>query len=426
MNERKDSKTFFSEEKKQKTFMSAAPNGSWLALLCIWAIFVVHGIDRSILLVLLEPIRRSFALSDSQLGLLTGLGYAVPFALAGIPLGALADRLRRTRYLAALLALWSSLTALGGLAPSFLWLVLARACVGASEAGAPPTMLSLLGDLFSDKTRPAALSIYFTAPFVGLMAGATIAGQISQAYGWRTALLAIGLPGLLLAIAVLAMREPPRGAFTAPGTAVEPPMPIRAALRLILRTPKLGRLMAALVLGGFVTLAVSNWTPALLQRAYGVSQRQSGALTALGLGLTGMLGSLCGGAIAARFGRGDPTRLKRLCAAAILLATPLAIAAPLMPTPSLVILCLGIWSFIGTAYLAPGWGVFIARAPLAARGTIMAMAIVLTNLIGAGLGPQAIGVLSDALAHVQDPAHLAHAMSLLPIVGLVTAWLFLL
>ena len=165
-----------------------------MALLCIWAIFVVHGIDRSILLVLLEPIRRSFALNDSQLGLLTGLGYAVPFALAGIPLGALADRLRRTRFLAALLALWSSLTALGGLAPSYIWLVLARACVGASEAGAPPTMLSLLGDLFSDKTRPAALSIYFTAPYVGLMAGATLAGQISQTYGWRTALLAIGPP----------------------------------------------------------------------------------------------------------------------------------------------------------------------------------------------------------------------------------------
>ena len=119
--------------------------------------------------------------------------------------------------------------------------------------------------------------------------------------------------------------------------------------------------MAALVLGGFVTLAISNWTPALLQRAYGVSQKQSGALTALGLGLTGMLGSLCGGAIAARFGRGDPTRLKRLCAAAILLATPLAIAAPLLPTPTLAICCLGVWSFIGTAYLAPGWACLSPR-----------------------------------------------------------------
>ena len=424
-------KTFFSEEKKQKTFVplgAQAPTRSgnaWLALLCIWGIFVVHGIDRSVLLVLLEPIRRSFALNDSQLGLLTGLGYAVPFALAGIPLGALADRLRRTRYLAALLALWSGLTALGGLAPGFLWLVLARACVGASEAGAPPTMLSLLGDLFSDKTRPAALSIYYTAPFVGLMTGATLAGQISQAYGWRTALFAIGLPGLLLALAVLAMREPPRGTFASPAATAKPPMSIRAALRLTWQTPSLRRLMAALVLGGFVTLALSTWTPALLQRAYGLSQKQSGMLTALALGLTGILGSLFGGAIAARLGRGDAVRLKRLCALAIFLSVPLAVVAPLMPTPSLAMLCLGIWAFIGSAYLGPGWGVFIAQAPLPARGTIMALAIVLTNLLGAGLGPQSVGLLSDALAHFHDAAHLAHAMSLLSATSLITVWLFL-
>jgi len=396
-----------------------------VVLLCIWGIFVVHGIDRSVLLVLLEPIRLEFHLSDSQIGFLTGLGYAVPFALAGIPLGALADRLNRTRYLAGLVALWSVLTAAAGLVPSYALLVLARAGVGASESGAPPTMLSLIGDTFDAKSRPAALSIYFTAPFVGLMVGATMAGQISQAYGWRSAVLAIGLPGLLFAGIALSLREPPRGRSPGGAPGALPPVPIGTALAYAVREPALRRLLGALVLSGFVTLAVSNWTPAFLQRVHGLSPGRAGAVTAAALGLTGMLGSLCGGVLAARFGRGDPVRLKRLCGGAILLALPFGVAAPLLASTVSGLVCLGIWAFIGSAYLGPGWGLGLAEAPAHMRATIMAVGIVLTNLIGAGLGPQSVGLLSDALAWAGDGGHLAHAMSAICLVSVATGWLFL-
>jgi predicted MFS family arabinose efflux permease len=399
----------------------------WVVLLLIWTIFIVHGVDRSVVLVLLEPMRKEFDLNDSQVGLIVGLGYAIPFAIAGIPFGALADRVRRTRLLAGLLALWSVLTALAGLVPSYALLLLTRAGVGASEAGAPPIMLSILSDTFDARRRPAALSFYYTAPFIGLMLGSTIAGQISGAYGWRTALLAIGMPGVVLALAILlVLREPRRARFdTVDGEAAAGAVPIPVALRFAIGEARLRNLIIALVLAAFVTLAVSNWTPTLLQRVYGIAPGKAGLLTAVAIGLTGGLGSLTGGFLAARFGRGERDRLRRLSGLAILLATPLAVIAPLLPSATGTLILLGIWSFVGSAYLGPAWGIALATTPAHMRATIMALAVVLTNLVGAGLGPQAVGAISDLLALIGDTAHLSHAIALTALTGFVTALLFL-
>lgn len=409
----------------------------WLVLLVIWMVFVVHGIDRSIMSVLLEPIRRAFGLSDAAVGLLVGLGFALPFALAGIPWGVLADRVKRTWMLASLLAGWSVLTALAGFTPTYPLLVLVRAAIGAVEAGAPPAMLSLLGDTFNARSRPAALSVYYTAPFVGLIAGSIIAGHLSQAYGWRAALLVVGLPGVLLAVVVaLVLREPTRGQQEADpesgmksgiGAGVErvASASIGATLRFVAGEPELRRLITALVLGGFVTLAIASWTPAFLQRVHGMSQGRSGAMTALAIGVTGGIGSLAGGWLGARFGRGDPARLKRLSGFAILLATPLACLAPFLHSVPATLVLLGLWSVTGSAYLGPGWGLAIAATPAHMRGTVMAIAVVLTNLIGAGMGPQSVGLISDLLARYGDPDHLRHALSAVSLVGFVTAGLFL-
>jgi predicted MFS family arabinose efflux permease len=406
---------------------SYADQNRWLVLGIIWIIFVVHGIDRSVLLVLLEPIRRDFNLSDTQIGLLSGLGYAIPFALAGIPLGALVDRVKkRTLLLAVLLALWSGLTAVCGLAPSFLLLLLARAGVGATEAGAPPTMLSLLGDTFDAKTRPGALSIYYTAPFIGMMAGSILAGSVSGLYGWRMALFAVGVPGLILALVVATvMREPIRGRHDDPVTVADTAPPLMEALRFAIGDSQVRRLIIALVLAGFVTLAISSWTPILLQRVYGFSQQKTGVLTALTLGLTGGIGSLLGGYLSTRFGKGNSHWLLRFCGFAILLGAPLAFVAPQLPSASMALALLAVWAIIGSAYLGPGWGILLAATPPAMRGTVMGIAIILTNLIGAGLGPQVVGLLSDLFNRWYDPAYLQHAIAAVALINLITASLFL-
>lgn len=398
----------------------------WFGLALIWAVFTVHGIDRSVVLLLLEPIRREFVLNDSQVGLISGLGYALPFALAAVPVGALADRVRRTRLLAGLLTVWSLLTALAGLAPSYALLVLARAGVGASEAGAPPTMLSLIGDSFDARSRPAALAIYYTAPYAGLIGGSAVAGWIAQTHGWRAALLVVGLPGVALALIVaFLLREPPRGHFATASALPTPAASIPLALGFAWRSRELRRLIAALVLGAFVALGVASWVAVLLQRIYGFAPAHAGLATAAAVGVTGALGSLLGGVLAHRIGRGDPRRLSLLCGVTMLLALPLAIAAPLMATPGPAIVLIGLWSLLFTTYIGPGWGLAIDATPPHMRATIMALALLLTNLIGAGLGPQTVGLLSDLLAGRGDAKHLQHAMALLPLVGLVSVTLFL-
>lgn len=196
-------------------------------------------------------------------------------------------------------------------------------------------------------------------------------------------------------------------------------------MRFIVREPELRRLISALVLTAFVSLAVSSWIPAFLQRIHGISPSRTGIMTALAIGLTGVLGSLAGGAIGARFGKGGIDRLKRLCGSAILLSVPLVIVAPQLGSPYLALGFLAAWSFIGSAYLGPGWGIAIAATPPHMRSTVMAVAIVLTNLIGAGLGPQSVGLLSDLLHWAGDAAHLQHAMSAAAVMSVASAWLFL-
>jgi predicted MFS family arabinose efflux permease len=410
------------------TELTKSGQNRWLVLAIIWVIFAVHGTDRSILLVLLEPIRKEFGLDDSQIGLLVGLGYAVPFALAGIPFGALVDRVPKRKYLlAVLVAVWSALTALGGFATGFVMLLLTRSCVGACEAGAPPTMMSILSDTFDPGMRPAALSVYLTAPFVGLMAGAIFAGHISQAYGWRVAVIAIGAPGILAAIAAAVfLREPIRGRFDAlpaDGRVAETAK-VGAALLYAVREPNLRRLLIALVLGGFVTLAISNWAPVLLERILGFSQARTGGLTALVIGLPSVAGSLTGGALMARFGKGNSQTLLRFCGLVLLISVPMAVMAPLCQSHEATLILLAGWSFMASTYLGSGWSVFVTAIPAPMRGTILGFGVVMANFIGAGFGPQSVGLISDFLRRAQDAGHLQHAVAAIALVNLISAGLF--
>jgi predicted MFS family arabinose efflux permease len=406
-----------------------AAQNRWLVLGLIWLAFIIHGIDRSVLLVLLEPIRKTFDLNDSELGLLIGLGYALPFALAGIPLGAMVDRVPKRKYfLAGLLVLWSGLTSLGGLAPSFFLLVLSRACVGASESGAPPAMMSILSDSFDAKTRPAALSVYYTAPFLGLMLGAIMAGRISQFYGWRDAVLAIGIPGMLMAVVIMIfLREPSRGRFDplpAMGAAVKPVAPLQA-LRHAFRTPALRQIIIAITLAGFVVAAISGWTPVLMERVFGYSQQRTGSMLALIAGFPAVLGLLAGGAAMSLFGRESVPRLLRFCGTVLLIGTPMVAAAPLCGSARITLTLLFGWSFLSASYFGSAWSVLISTIPPAMRGTILGLTIVMSNLMGPGFGPQLAGLLSDALSHFNDPAHLQHAMACLGLITLAPALLFM-
>ena len=187
-------------------------SGAWYALSIITLLHAVHFLDRAVIPNLVEPIRREFQLSDAQLGALTGLAYGVSFALAGLPLGYLADRTNRRKLLSVLVVVWSGLTALSAAAQHFFTLFVTRMGVGAAEAGAGPVEMSLIVDLFPARARATALGIYYVGISIGALANAVVAALIAAHYGWRWALLAAGIPGTVLGLlAWVTLGDIPRG-----------------------------------------------------------------------------------------------------------------------------------------------------------------------------------------------------------------------
>ena len=195
--------------KEQRAFSPAYRN---YALGILFVGYVVNFVDRSILSLLLEPIKLELSLSDAQLGLLGGLAFAVFYTFLGIPIAALADRRSRGKILAVSMGIWSAMTALCGLAASFWGLLLARIGVGVGEAGASPPSHSLISDYFPIEKRATALSIYALGIPFGTMIGSYVGGWGADTIGWRNTFFLVGLPGIFVALVILfTLREPPRG-----------------------------------------------------------------------------------------------------------------------------------------------------------------------------------------------------------------------
>lgn len=389
-------------------------------------VYIVHHIDRNILLLLLEPIRREFGLSDSSLGLLSGLAYAVPFALAGIPLGALADRVVRSRLLALLIIIWSALTAAAGLARNFLWLLSTRAAIGAAESGAPPSIVSILTDTYPPNSRAGAMSILFMGPFLGLLLGAILGGEAAKAFGWRGALYLAAVPGLLLALLILlTLREPERGGLDPPLSRSKPAVPVREVIVFAFRHAPVRNTILGMVTASTVSIGVGNWIPVVLMRVHALPVAKAGLVTALAAGLPGALGSIAASWIATRLSGEGGDRLLRLCALAVAVSAPLGAVGAWSQSLPLAMLGFTLWAFANTMYIGPGHSLYLGFAAPRLRGTLSALVIVTCNLVGAGLGPQLVGTGSDLLRWMGDDKPLSHALALLAFSGLVPAWLFL-
>jgi predicted MFS family arabinose efflux permease len=391
-----------------------------LAVLC--AVYFVHMMDRSVLLVLLEQIRTEFRLSDSQLAVLSGAGYALPFALAGLPLGMVADRVNRKRLLAVLVLVWSAFTAVAATSRNFTMLLLTRAGVGASEAGAPPTILSLVADFYPGASRAGAVSVIYVAPLLGVMAGSYIGGVAAAAYGWRSALLIAAVPGALLALLIaFTLREPQRGSFESSGKSG---VSLSEAAALLVRPSEFRSSFVAIVATSVVSIGMMSWFAVVLIRVHGLTVREAGLASALAGGLLGSLGSLAGGWIANRRLAGRPRALLGLSAIGVGLSIPCGLLGLYAHATGWAIAGLGLWSFFGSIYMGPSYSVCLGSVPAPLRSTLMALVVVSCNLVGAAGGPQIVGILSDALRVHGDSLALPHALSAVLLFGLFPAWLF--
>jgi MFS family permease len=374
--------------------VSGAYRSYVLGLLLV--VYVFNFLDRQILAILLEPIKQEFALSDAQLGLLGGLAFAFFYTLLGIPIAMWADRGVRKNIIALALFVWSAMTAASGLAANFGTLLLARIGVGIGEAGGSPPSHSLLSDYFPPERRGFALGVYSAGIPIGGAIGALLGGWIGAYFGWRTAFLVVGLPGILMALVVfLTLREPQRG--QAEGVAVVGDAEsLRDVLGFLLRLPSFRHLSFAAALHAFYGYGAANFLPSFLARVHDVPLGLRGTLFAIIL-ISGGIGNVLGGRLADHFGARDERWYLWVPGIATLLGVPAAIAFYLWPTPYVAVALGCVPAILGAMYLGPTFALTQTLVRPRMRALASAILLFIINMIGLGGGPTFVGWLSDAL-----------------------------
>jgi predicted MFS family arabinose efflux permease len=374
--------------------LRAKKNGVLFAVLVLFAINVLNFYDRHVPGALVEPMRKEFHLSDTQIGLL-GSVFIWLYAIMGVPLGRIADSGSRKKLLAWGLAVWASLTACAAIATNYSMLLFSRVGVGLGEATCAPAATSWLGDLFPPEKRSRVLAVFMLGVPIGGALAFFFSGPLAQAYGWRAAMVLAAVPALLLVPALLTLEEPRRGASETHLTA-----PARTSIWTLLRLPTLWWIIASGVFLNFNMYAFATFLPAFLSRVHGLSLASSGVAA----GAIFLVGGLGGGVSAGYLGDYIVQRRKdgrMLCAAiAALIAVPLSSLGILQPAGSL--LSAIVFLVLTYAALTTYYGfVYSAIQDIVApnqRGITMAIYFLAMYLCGASFGPLLTGQLSDRLA----------------------------
>ena len=361
------------------------------ALLVLFAVNVLNFYDRIVPGALAEPIRKEFSLSDAQLGWLT-TAFTLLYAVVGLPLARLADRTSRRRVLAAGVAVWTSLTAVAGVASTYAILLFSRLGVAVGEAVCAPAATSWIGDLFPSQQRSRAMATFMLAVPMGGSLGFFICGPLGQAFGWRTAVVLAAAPGLVLVPLLLRLHEPRRGAVDKP---VLPTSPWS-----ILRIPTMWWIIASGALLNFNMYVVAAFLPAFVSRIHGLSLAQAGVAAGITYGLGGILGGLASGAWGDRAGRHRPDGRMLAAAATALLAAPLSAAGIVQPSgrPLAALLLIGCAYGLLNAYYGLVYASIQEVVGPSLRATAMAIYFLFMYLGGASFGPLLTGALSDHLA----------------------------
>jgi predicted MFS family arabinose efflux permease len=367
---------------------------AWYGLALLSLVSFFNYLDRMVLAVLVEPIKRDLDLSDLQMGLVSGLAFALLYATAGIPIARIADRKSRVSLLAICLAVWSGMTALTGAARNFTELFLARMGVGIGEAGCVPAAHSLIGDLFPPERRAFAIGMFQAGGLLGMSIGLMAAGYVAETWGWRVSLMVVGLAGLPLAVLVaFTMREPLRS-VAAVGTVGESGM---VAIKALMARPALVHLVLAISIGAFATYGMATWIPAFFVRIHGLGLAEVGLYGALAGGAAGLLGTVLGGAIMIRLLPRDRRWELWLPMVCYSLAMPLFAAMYLVPSIFSAFLLQAVATVISAAGGTVALSAIQTFAEPNRRATAISIMLMMSSLIGLGLGPVAVGQASDLL-----------------------------
>ena len=392
------------------TGSTGAEKGSgyrWIVLLVLTLAHSCHIMDRMVVSIVMEPVRHEFKLNDTQLGLISSLGYGLFYGAAVLPMGLLIDRSVRKNALAIILALWSAMTAVCGLATSWTMLLVSRCVVGLAESGGSPAGLSLLSDYFPARERSTAVGLWYLSSAVGSIVTFVGGGFIAAAYGWRAAFFLAGVPGMVMALVVfLVVKEPLRGASDAVPTKA-PPAPTPEKLSFAQSLAEIGARPAAvhILLGVLLTAAAissySTWSISFLVRQHGLKLSQAGLTVGLTTGLLGAVGGAFFGWLADRSSRRDaranPWRSGMIAAGTSLAATVLGIASLLTPATLPALVLVACYAFFFNSYNGPANGLLLIVVPAQVRGFTIALLQLGATLLGFGVAPFVVGRLSDMI-----------------------------
>jgi predicted MFS family arabinose efflux permease len=368
----------------------------WFLFLLVLT-YTLNFVDRTIVAVLAQPIKEALNLSDTQIGLLGGLAFALVYTLLGVFMARLAERYSRVVIMTVAIAIWSAMTALGGLVSNFWQLAFARAGVGVGEAGFLPTSHSLISDHFPPSRRATALAIFALGIPLGSLTGAFAGGWIAEHLSWRSAFFVVGAPGLLVALLVLfTFKEPPRGMNDSEAVGETPST--LAVLRRMASKPAMLWAIAGATCASTGGYGVGNFLGPHLIRHFHLTLSQAGVVGGLIVGAPPCIGALFGGVIADWVGKRDKRGYGWVPAAGLLFAAPFYMAGLMQPGWQVFFALMLIAGVGQQFYLGPTFGVVNNAMHPQMRATAVAFMSVCLNLIGLGLGPLLTGRISDGFA----------------------------
>lgn len=375
--------------------LSTAPPRKLYRYYVLAALLVVttfNFMDRAIVGIVQEPLKHEFGLSDFQLGLLGGPAFAVLYVAMGFPMAWLAERRRRATIIAVVLALWSAMTAVCGLAANYGQMLAARVGVSIGEAGGAPASQSMIADYFGRDERATAYGVYGLGTPIGSLLAAFGGGLLVQTFGWRATFIVFGVAGILFALVfALTVREPTRSAHA---TTVPP---LSQTLRFLFGKRAFRHVVAGNTLAVFTLFTLQQYMVSFFVRRFGLDLIQGSMLLGLIGGVAAAAGTFLGGYMADRLSSRGPVFLARVPMTGFLIAFPFYFAAFLLPSLELVVGLLLVASFFHFFYLGPSYAIVQGVAEPRMRAMAAAILLFVVNLLGAGVGPPVLGALSDQL-----------------------------
>lgn len=367
-----------------------------LILAMLVAVISLNIIDRQIIAILAEPIKQDLSLSDTQLGLLTGLAFSLFYSAVGLPIAYFADRHDRVRILAAATFAWSLMTGFGALAINYLTLLLARAGVAIGEAGCNPTVQSLIADYFPPEKRGFAQGILVTAVPISSLLALVVGGLVAGWLGWRWTLIAVAVPGMLLAPFILRILPEPRRKNPTMVTDSRPKM--FAQISGLLRSRELVLLISASTFSAIQTYAMILWGPSFFIRSFNWSIASAGIWLGLAVGIGGVIGSILAGWLSDKLRRRQYGGQVLICATVAACSVPIMLVMLLAGKAEIAIAAFFLVQAISVASSPALFAALQDFAPAHNRALAFAVLSLAANLIGMGLGPVLLGYISDMLA----------------------------